>query len=44
MGRSKLLAATLCRRPLQRYAATTDEAPHNYPATHFGRYPPPSTI
>jgi hypothetical protein len=29
---------------LQRYAATTDEAPHNYPATHFGRYPPPSTI
>jgi hypothetical protein len=29
---------------LQRYAATRDEALHNYPATHFGRNPPPSTI
>jgi hypothetical protein len=24
---------------LQRYAATSDEALHNYPATHFGRNP-----
>ena len=29
---------------LQRYAATSDEALHNYPATHFGRNPPASTI
>jgi hypothetical protein len=27
---------------LQRYAAASDEAPHNYPATHFGRNPPQS--
>jgi hypothetical protein len=26
---------------LQRYAATSDEALHNYPDTHFGRNPPP---
>jgi len=30
--------------PLQRYASTSDEALHNYPATHFGRNPPHSPI
>jgi hypothetical protein len=34
-----LLAVVLCRHPLQRYAATSDEALHSYPATHFGRKP-----
>jgi hypothetical protein len=29
---------------LQRYAANSDEVLHNYPATHFGRTPPPSKI
>ena len=29
---------------MRRYAATSDEALHNYPATHLGRNPPPSTI
>lgn len=39
-----LLAAVLCRHPLQRYAATSDEALHSYPATRFGRNPSPVSI
>ena len=35
-----LLAALLCRRPVQRYAATSEVTLHSYPATRFARIPP----
>jgi hypothetical protein len=31
-----VLAALLCRHPVQRYAATSGVTLHSYPATHFG--------
>jgi hypothetical protein len=37
-----MLAALLCRHLLQRYAATSGEALHSYPATRFARIPPAS--
>jgi hypothetical protein len=37
-----LLAALLCRHLVQRYAATSDEALHSYPATRFALIPPAS--
>jgi hypothetical protein len=37
-----MLAALLCRHLLQRYAATSGEGLHSYPATRFARTPPAS--
>jgi len=37
VGGRTVLAALLCRHPMQRYAVTSDVTLHFYPATHFAQ-------